>query len=139
MPLIPWKPFDELDNFFEGDNWFLPIKTTGPAMDVYETNKEVIAEINLPGIDPDKVNISVENRVLQVSGVSEEKKEEKKKGYWRREIRKGSFERAISLPAQVREEKIEASYDKGVLKVVMPKVERNTREAKKKIKIKTKD
>jgi len=138
MPLIPWKPFDELDNFFEGDSWFLPMKSTGPAMDVYETDKEVIAEINLPGIDPEKVNVFVENQVLQVSGVSEEKKEEKKKGYWRKEIRKGSFERSVGLPARVDEDNIEASYEKGVLRVVMPKIEEKPAEAKK-IKIKTKE
>jgi len=138
MPIIPWKPFDDLENFFEGDNWFLPIKPSGPAMDVYETEKEVVAELNLPGIDPDKVNISVENQILQVSGVSEEKKEEKKKGYWRKEIRKGSFERSISLPVPIKEDEVEASYEKGVLKIVMPKAEKKPSEAKK-IKIKTKD
>jgi len=138
MPIIPWKPFDDLESIFEGDNWFFPVKLSRPAMDVYETEKEVIAELNLPGIDPDKINISVENQVLQVSGVSEEKKEEKKKGYWRKEIRKGSFERSISLPTPIKEDKVEASYEKGVLKIVMPKAEKRPDKAKK-IKIKTKD
>jgi HSP20 family protein len=137
MPLIPWKPFDELENFFEGDNWVFPVKLGGPAMDVYETDKEVIAELNLPGMDPEKVNISVENQVLKVSGASEEKKEEKKKGYWRREIRRGSFERSVSLPVPVRKDKVDAVYDKGVLKIVMPKTEKKPSQAKK-IKIKTK-
>lgn len=92
-------------------------------MDVYETDKEVIAEVNLPGIDPEKVDVSVKNQVLTVSGRTEEKKEEKEKGYWRREIRKGSFERMVRLPNPVKEDIVEANYEKGVLKIVMPKAE----------------
>ncbi len=124
MPLIPWRPLD-LDRFFEDDDWFLPVipktKLFEPAMNLYETDKEVIAELNLPNIDPEKVQVTVENQVLHVTGTTEEKKEEKKKGYWRKEIRSGSFERAVQLPVPVKEEKTEASYEKGVLKVVMPK------------------
>ncbi len=140
MAIIPWKPFDELDRFFFDEDWFLPVFprfSAGPAMDVYETDKEVIAEVNLPGIDPKKIDITVKDQVLRVSGSSEEKTEEKKKGYWRKEIRKGSFERAVRLPCEVKEDKINATYEKGVLKIVMPKVKAKTGE--KKIKIKVKD
>jgi HSP20 family protein len=140
MPLIPWRPFDELERFFSDEDWFLPVLPkfqTGPVMDVYETDKDVIAEINLPGVDPEKVDVSVKNGILRVSGTSEEKTEEKKKGYWRKEIRRGSFERAIRLPTEVKEDKVEATYEKGVLKVVMPKVKTET--AEKKVKIKVKD
>jgi len=135
MPIIPWRPFDELDNFFESDNWFMPVKPRMPVMDVYETEKEVIAELNLPGIDPEKVDVSVENQILQVTGASEEKKEEKEKGYWRREIRKGSFERQVRLPSPVQEDKVDATYEKGVLKIVMPKAKKKISGAKK-IKVK---
>ncbi len=126
MPIIPWRPFGDLDKFFE-ENWFLPtfpsIRIPEPAMDIYETDKEVIAEVNLPGIDPEKIDVSVKNQVLTVSGKSEEKKEEKEKGYWRREIRKGLFERMIRLPVPIKEDKVEANYEKGILKIVMPKAE----------------
>lgn len=141
MAIIPWKPFSDLDRFFEDDEWFLPLvprEMLKPAMDIYETDKEVIAEINVPGIDPEKINISVEKGVLTVSGSVEEKKEEKKKGYWRKEIRKGSFERMVRLPAAVKEDKIDATYENGVLKIVMPKTEEKKAEVKK-IKVKTKD
>jgi len=140
MALIPWKPFDDLDRFFSDEDWFLPIKRGfqgGPLMDVYETEKEVVAEVSLPGVDPEKVNISIEDNVLRVSGMREEKTEEKKKGYWRKEIRKGSFERAVQLPAAVKEDGVEATYEKGVLKIVMPKAKPAA--AAKKIKIKVKD
>jgi len=140
MAIIPWKPFDEIDRFFSDEDWFLPILPklqTGPVMDMYETDKDVVAEVNLPGVDPEKIDISVKNGILRISGASEEKREEKKKGYWRKEIRKGSFERAVRLPSEVQEDKIDATYEKGVLKVVIPKAK--TKAAKKKVKIKVKD
>jgi len=141
MAIIPWRPLsDDLDRFFEED-WLLPtfssIRIPEPAMDVYETDKEVIAEVNLPGIDPEKVEISVKDQILRVSGRSEEKKEEKEKGYWRREIKKGSFERMVRLPSPVKEDKVDATYEKGVLKIVMPKTEMK-KEKSIKIKVKSK-
>jgi len=140
MSLIPWRPFDNLDHFFSDEDWFLPVLPkfqAEPVMDVYETDKDVVAEVNLPGVDPEKIDVSVKNGILRVSGASEEKTEEKKKGYWRKEIRKGSFERAVRLPAEVKEDEVEATYEKGVLKIVMPKIK--TQPAEKKVKIKVKD
>jgi len=140
MAIIPWKPFDEIDRFFSDEDWFLPILPrfqAGPVMDVYETDKDVVAEVNLPGIDPEKIDISVKNQILRVSGSSEEKTEEKKKGYWRKEIRKGLFEREVRLPSDVQEDKIDAMYEKGVLKIVIPKTK--AKAAEKKVKIKVKD
>jgi len=127
MPLIPWKPFSDLDKFFGDDNWLMPvfprIELTKPAMDIKETDKEVIAEIEIPGFDPEKVDVSVEDGVLRVKGSMDKKKEEKEKGYWRKEIRTGSFERMVRLPVAVKENAVEATYEKGVLKIVMPKAE----------------
>ncbi|MDD2732158.1 MAG: Hsp20/alpha crystallin family protein [Candidatus Pacebacteria bacterium] len=140
MSLIPWRPFDDFDRFFSDEDWFLPVLPKfqqGPVMDVYETDKDVIAEVNLPGVDPEKIDVSVKNGALRISGASEEKTEEKKKGYWRKEIRKGSFERAVRLPAEVKEDGIDATYEKGVLKIVMPKIK--TEASEKKVKIKVKD
>lgn len=141
MALIPWRPTSDLDKFFGDDDWMFPVfpraELTTPAMDVYETDKDVVAELNLPGFDPEKVDVSVEDGVLRVSGASEEKKEEKEKGYWRKEIRKGSFERAVRLPVTVKEDAVEASYEKGVLRIVIPKAEAKT-PAKVKIQVKEK-
>lgn len=127
MSLIPWKPFSDLDKFFGDDDWLLPVfprmELMKPAMDVKETDKDVVAELELPGFDPAKVDVSVEDGVLRVKGAMDEKKEEKEKGYWRKEIRRGSFERAVRLPAAVKEDAVEATYEKGVLKIVMPKAE----------------
>ncbi len=127
MPIVPWRPFSDLEKFFEDDDWLMPVfprmSLKQPAMDVKETNKEVIAEVEIPGFDPEKVDVSVEDGVLKVKGAMDEKKEEKEKDYWRREIRRGSFERLVRLPSAVKEDAVEATYEKGVLKIVMPKAE----------------
>ena len=129
-----------MDRFFSDEDWMLPampgMKMLPPAMDVYETEKEVIAEITAPGYDADKIDISVKNGILTVRGGMEAKKEEKDKNYWRKEIRKGSFERIVRLPAEVDESKVEATYDKGILKIAMPKTRKGKPENK--IKVKTK-
>jgi HSP20 family protein len=141
MSLIPWRPFSDLDKFFSDDDWLLPVFPRAdfvkPAMDVKETDKEIIAEVEVPGFDPEKVEVSVEDGVLKVRGAMDEKKEEKEKGYWRKEIRKGSFERMVRLPVPVKENAVEATYEKGILKIVIPKAEAKP-SAKVKIKVKSK-
>ena len=127
MSLIPWKPSSDLDKFFGDDDWLLPVfphlEFTKPAMDVKETDKEVIAEVEIPGFDPEKVDVSVEDGALRVKGSMDEEREEKEKGYWRKEIHKGSFERMVRLPVAVKEDAVKATYEKGVLNIVMPKAE----------------
>lgn len=116
-----------MDKFFGDDDWLLPVfprtELVKPAMDIKETDKEIIAEVEAPGFDPEKIEVSVEDGVLKVRGSMDEKKEEKEKGYWRKEIRKGSFERVVRLPVAVKEDAVEATYEKGVLTIVMPKAE----------------
>ena len=140
MSLVPWKPFSDLDRFFGDDDWFMPIfpkaEMSKPAMDVYETEKAVVAEVSIPDFDPEKVEVSVEDGVLRITGKTEDKKEEKDKGYWHKEIRRGSFERMVRLPVAVKEETVDATYEKGILKVIMPKVEAKS---KPKVQIKVKE
>jgi len=140
MSIIPWKPFSDLERFFEDEDWFLPViphwKAMKPAMDVYETDKNVVAEVNVPDFDPKKIDVSVKDSILTVSGKMDEKKEEKNKGYWRKEIRKGSFERMVKLPVAVKENAVKATYEKGILKIVMPKAKTKPSS---KIKIKVKE
>lgn len=141
MALIPWKPLFDLEKFFEDEDWLIPVfprvDFIKPAMDIKETDKEVIAEIEIPGFDPEKIDVSVENGILKVKGEMDEKKEEKEKGYWRKEIRKGSFERMVKLPIAIKEEEIKATYEKGILKIVMPKIKAKS-SSKVKIQVKEK-
>jgi HSP20 family protein len=137
------RPFQDFDDFFsEDDNWFFPVfsrKMSEPEMDVYETEKDVVAKINIPDFNQEDIKISIEDDVLKVSGEVEEEREEGEEGrsYWKKEIRKSSFSRSVRLPADVDEEKTEASYKNGLLEVVMPKKEPEKRKEKE-IKIKSK-
>jgi len=131
MAIVPWSPFKDLDNFF-GEDWMPFIsaipKIWEPAMDIYEDKNNVVVEMPLAGVDPEKVNISVEDDVLTVKGEREEKKEVKKKDYWRKEIHSGSFVRSVTLPVSVQANKAKAESVSGLLKITIPK----TAETKKK-------
>ena len=134
MAIIKWEPFTEVDNFFED----FPIQSFNKissdlAIDLYEENENIIAKMNLPGVDPDKITVSVEGNMLSVSGAHEEEKEEKKKHYYHKEIKKGSFERSVSLPQAVKKEGVSAEYKNGVLKIILPKTKNE--ESSKKIKV----
>lgn len=129
MAIIRWDPFKEFDRFF-GEDWGLvPMWKGGsqfrsPALDIYQTDKDVVAELEVPaGIDPEKIEILVEDGMLTVRGKSEEEHEEKDKHYHRREIHRGEFERSVMLPTAVKGGEADAAYEKGILKIVIPRAE----------------
>jgi len=139
-PLIKWTPF--LEPFEDMDKMlseFIPGQAGRrhsfmPAVDVYEDKNNVIVESELAGIDPEKVDIAIENDVLTIKGEGQKKSEVEDKNYYRKEIRSGSFYRSIPLPAHVLGDKASAEAKDGVLKISIPKAP----EAKpKKIKITT--
>lgn len=119
--IIQWSPMRDLNRFFEDDMWegadFVP------AMDIYQDKDNVIVETPLAGVDPEKVDISVENDVLTISGCTEEKKEVKREDYYRKEVRAGSFSRSVILPMAVKADMAEAHSEKGMLKIIIPKAD----------------
>ncbi len=129
MALIRWEPFNEMEKLFEDTlrpdlnknlGWDL-------AVDVYEKEKTVIAEMNLPGIDPEKIDISFEDDYhLHIAGHRQEEQKVEKKNYYNREIRRGQFERIVRLPCSVDQTNTSADYDDGVLKITMPKKSEET-------------
>jgi HSP20 family protein len=119
--MMRWSPFRDLERVFDEDMW--PSTGFVPAMDVRQDKDNVIVEMSLPGIDAEKVDVNVENDVLTVSGHREEKKETKREDYYRKEIREGSFSRSVVLPMHVKGDKAEAMYEKGMLKIMIPKAE----------------
>lgn len=142
MAIIKWnpffEPFEEMDKMMqEWPGASLNRRQNGftPAIDMYEDSKNVIVETQLAGIDPEKVNISIENDVLYIKGESEKKSEIDDKNYYRKEIRRGSFFRSIPLPAHVQGTGARASAEDGVLKINIPKA---PEEKPKTIKIETK-
>lgn len=126
MPIIKYDPFKDFERFFEDDFFgFVPAvrRTMEPSMDVYQTEHDLVVELQVPKVDPKDLKVTVEDGVLKVEGGTAEEQEEKGKEYFRREIRRGHFSRMLSLPVSVKEEATKASFEHGVLKIVMPKSE----------------
>ena len=124
MAIIKWSPLGEIDRFFDEDFFPTMFDRTVPAADVYQTEKEVIVEASVPGIDPEKIDISIEGDALTMRGETEDKKEIKREDYYRREIRKGSFQRSVMLPTPVKGEEAKAEFKNGILRIVIPKEEK---------------
>ncbi|HJZ12921.1 MAG TPA: Hsp20/alpha crystallin family protein, partial [Acidobacteriota bacterium] len=93
------------------------------AVDLYEDKDNLIAEMNLPGINPEKIEITFQNGGLKIAAAREEIKETKEKQFYSKEIRRGSFERFVQLPCEVKKDKTEAQFKNGVLKITIPKKE----------------
>ncbi|MDZ4385058.1 MAG: Hsp20/alpha crystallin family protein, partial [Candidatus Moranbacteria bacterium] len=117
----PNFPFRDFDKILEEGMWGGTDFT--PAVDVYQDNDNVIVEAPLAGVDPAKVDITIENDVLTISGHAEDEKEVKREDYYRKEVRKGSFSRSVILPMSVKADAAEAHSEKGMLKIVIPKAE----------------
>jgi HSP20 family protein len=92
-----------------------------PRVDVEETEKEVVVKADLPGVDPEDLDVSVLDGVLILRGAKKEEKEEKGKSFHRVERFRGEFYRELPLPAGVDPDKIAATCAKGVVTVSIPK------------------
>lgn len=94
-----------------------------PIVDIVEGTNQYDIKVELPGVKKEDVRITVQNDVLTIRG--EKKQEDQKKGdnYHRVERSYGSFQRSFTLPTSVKSDKIEASYDNGILSLILPKVE----------------
>lgn len=139
MSLIKWEPFDEFDRFFRDMALTPAQRASGSsfdlACDVYEDGDDLVAEMNLPGLKGEDINVEVKDNHLYISGRREEVDEKKEKSHYSKEIRRGSFERMIPLPNSVAEDAVEAEYADGVLRVTMPK---QAEQEDKRIKVKVK-
>lgn len=127
MPLIKWTPsfFDQFDQFDQFFKELAPLSNMPlglyPALDIYQDDKNVYVEAQLAGVDPDNVELGIDNDILTLEGRVERKTEVDEKNYYRKEIKSGSFHRAVALPAAVQSDKAKAIYENGVLKITIPK------------------
>jgi HSP20 family protein len=92
-----------------------------PAVDVYEDEQNLVLKLEVPGMNEEDLNVSLENSTLTVSGERKFEKEEKEENFHRIERRYGSFARTFRLPNTVDAEKVDAAYDKGILKITLGK------------------
>jgi len=102
------EPFGSLDWPFSERGW-------APAIDVVESDKEVTVRAEIPGIDPQNLDVSVSGNQLTLSGEKKESSEETGGDVYRREIRCGSFRRSVELPEGLDTENVDAQYANGVL------------------------
>jgi HSP20 family protein len=105
----------------EGQDDSLTASSFAPAVDVYEDEHKVTLKIDVPGIDEKDIDIRLENNALTVHGERKIETEEKEENYRRVERQYGSFTRNFTLPTTVDSENVSATYDKGVLKIALPK------------------
>jgi HSP20 family protein len=144
--LIRWEPArdmmtlrEAMDRLFD-DAFTRPLGFAGnawsvPAVDMYQTDNEVVVKAAIPGIKAEEVQINITGDMLSLKGEVKHSEEAKEKAYHIREQRWGSFERALVLPSNVVADKAKADFEDGVLTITLPKAE----EAKPKtITIKTK-
>jgi HSP20 family protein len=101
----------------------IPSRQREPSVDILETEKEIIATAEMPGLDKKDINIDLTQDRLEISTETKQEEKKEEKGYSYREIRTGSYYRALSLPSPVDTDKSRASYENGVLKIEMPKTE----------------
>ncbi len=131
MSLIRWDPFDELaslrdsmDKLFEAFVTRRPAREMAiwqPAVEIYETDNEVVVRAELPGIDPKNVDITVTEDTLTIRGEHKVEQENKGRDYLRRELRYGAFLRSLTLPAGVQGDLAKAAYKHGMLEITVPK------------------
>lgn len=134
MAIVRWEPFRELAALqSEMGRWMnqlagAPGSGNGqsswlPAVDVWETEGELVLSFDLPGISEEKLAVELEDNVLTVSGERERTEEESSERFYRFERRFGAFSRSVTLPAGVDEASIKADYSDGVLEIRVAKPE----------------
>jgi HSP20 family protein len=135
MALVRFEPFRELAALQnEMGRWMSTLAGTGtagngqsstwlPAVDVWETDDELVLSFDLPGIPEDKIAVELDDNVLTVSGERERTQKHSSEHFYRFERRYGTFSRSMTLHAGVTENDIAANYKDGVLEVRVPKPE----------------
>ena len=147
MDLVPWRALGDLSPFrTDMDrlwNRFMGETSPGgaftaewlPSVDISETQNDFVVKAELPGMDAEDVNVSISGDILTIKGEKNKEEEEKDEHYHYMERYYGSFQRSFQLPSGVQGDNVEASFEKGVLKVTLPKV---AEAQKKEVKVKVK-
>jgi HSP20 family protein len=143
MSLVRWNPARDLaawpsnlfgmqremnrmfDNFFSNTDRSedYALAAWSPAVDIAEHDDQYVVKMELPGVSKEEVKITLESNILTVRGEKKQEKETKKENYHRVERSYGSFQRSFTLPTNVKNDKIDASFKDGVLNIKLPKAE----------------
>jgi HSP20 family protein len=133
MPdIVRWEPFrdlvslrDAMDRLFSESYIRPPAFVEGSpfAVDVYETDQDVVLKASIPGTKPEDIDISIVGDTLTIEGHIDETTEVTEQRYVRRERRHGTISRTLTLPTAIQADRAEAKFENGVLTVTMPKAE----------------
>ena len=131
--VVRWSPFRELASVQQEMSRLMnglledgqATQTWVPALDVWETDNELVYAFDLPGIPQDKISVEVEDASLTITGERERSQEASNDRFYRFERRFGTFTRTIGLPQGVNEENIRAEFRDGVLEIHVPKPEQS--------------
>lgn len=134
MAIIRWDPFrdmvtlrEKMNRLFDdtvtarGEDKDMITSSWSPAVDIYETENELVLSAEVPGIDEKDIEIKIDDGTLSIRGERKFEKETKEENYHRIERAYGSFFRSFSLPNYIDQEGIRAEHEDGVLKIHMPK------------------
>lgn len=143
MGLISFNSYSDLpsfnrffDDFFQkGIEGFNPSSTQSIAVNARENETEFTLELALPGIKKEEVDIALEKDTLTVSSATKSSDTKEKQGYTRKEFGHFSFKKVFTLPELVDREKVKASFQDGVLKIELPKLEKENQNHKRLISI----
>jgi HSP20 family protein len=138
MSLIRWQPMKELDSLRhqinrlfdelvhrEGESdWFSRIELDAwePAIELKETDSEVILKAEIPGMDAKDLDVQVSSTEVSIAGEHREEKRSEEQGFFHSEIRYGQFQRIVRLPVPVKNDQVKAQLKEGVLTLNLPKV-----------------
>lgn len=131
-----------LDDFFKPwndiiDNSRWNFRTINlPAVNIIEKEKEYQLHLAVPGMKKEDFKIDMEGNMLTISSEKEETKEDKNKKFTRKEYSYSSFSRSFSVPEDIKQDKIEAKYEDGVLNISLPRKEEVKKNGTKKIAVK---
>ena len=134
--LVKWNPYSELERTVN-ELWDRPFGLRPmwddrngepvvwqPSVNVYEDKDHLSIEAQLPGIDLNDIELSVKEQTLHLRGERKSESERTNDGYHIREAQYGTFSRSFSLPSTVKPDEAKATYDKGVLTIMIPKQEK---------------
>ncbi|HTR29658.1 MAG TPA: Hsp20/alpha crystallin family protein [Puia sp.] len=123
LPSIFHDFFKPWDRWFDTNGGSMSNMMTVPAVNIVEKQDHFEISLAAPGMKKDDFNIDVEGNLLTISAESEQKREEKDERHTRQEFNYTSFSRAFTLPDGVLKDKIDAHYENGLLKLMLPKTE----------------
>ena len=133
--LVRWEPFRDLvtlreamdrllaESFVRPGVAFPSVGIEGPAVDMYQTQDDIVVKAAVPGVKPEDIDIAVTGDILTIKGELKEEEKVEEGNYLRQERRYGQFMRELALPTQVNADKAKAEFEHGVLTLRLPKAE----------------